>query len=169
MWFPKRVARYLVLAILLGVAGCGFQLLGSETGRFESLNIVGAGAAPLTSRSLRQALEDRGIQIVPAGLGVISIHMLDERYYRRSFASTDAYSAAEYELRLELDVSISSGENFLLEDATLVSQRVYAVDLNNLSASEEEQKLLLIEMRASLAEQLLRRVNLLVRPASLVR
>ena len=169
MWFPKRVARYLVLALLLGGAGCGFQLLGSETGRFESLNIVGAGAAPLTSRSLRQALEDRGIQIVPAGLGVISIHMLDERYYRRSFASTDAYSAAEYELRLELDVSISSGENFLLEDATLVSQRVYAVDLNNLSASEEEQKLLLIEMRASLAEQLLRRVNLLVRPASLVR
>lgn len=169
MWFPKRVARYLLLAILLGVAGCGFQLLGSETGRFESLNIVGAGAAPLTSRSLRQALEDRGIQIVPAGLGVISIHMLDERYYRRSFASTDAYSAAEYELRLELDVSISSGENFLLEDATLVSQRVYAVDLNNLSASEEEQKLLLIEMRGSLAEQLLRRVNLLVRPASLVR
>ena len=157
------------MAILLGVTGCGFQLLGSETGRFESLNIVGAGAAPLTSRSLRQALEDRGIQIVPAGLGVISIHMLDERYYRRSFASTDAYSAAEYELRLELDVSISSGENFLLEDATLVSQRVYAVDLNNLSASEEEQKLLLIEMRASLAEQLLRRVNLLVRPASLVR
>ena len=169
MWFLKRVARYLLLAILLGVAGCGFQLLGSETGRFESLNIVGAGAAPLTSRSLRQALEDRGIQIVPAGLGVISIHMLDERYYRRSFASTDAYSAAEYELRLELDVSISSGENFLLEDATLVSQRVYAVDLNNLSASEEEQKLLLIEMRVSLAEQLLRRVNLLVRPASLVR
>ena len=169
MWFPKRVARYLLLAILLGVAGCGFQLLGSETGRFESLNIVGAGAAPLTSRSLRQALEDRGIQIVPAGLGVISIHMLDERYYRRSFSSTDAYSAAEYELRLELDVSISSGENFLLEDATLVSQRVYAVDLNNLSASEEEQKLLLIEMRVSLAEQLLRRVNLLVRPASLVR
>ena len=169
MWFPKRVARYLVLALLLGGAGCGFQLLGSETGRFESLNIVGAGAAPLTSRSLRQALEDRGIQIVPAGLGVISIHMLDERYYRRSFASTDAYSAAEYELRLELDVSISSGDNFLLEDATLVSQRVYAVDLNNLSASEEEQKLLLIEMRASLAEQLLRRVNLLVRPASLVR
>ena len=165
MWFPKRVARYLVLATLLGVAGCGFQLLGSETGRFESLSIVGAGAASLTSSSLRQSLEDRNIQIVPTGPGVISIHMLDERSYRRSFASTDAYSTAEYELRLELDVSISSGENFLLEDATLVSQRVYAVDLNNLSASEEEQKLLLTEMRISLVEQLLRRVNFLVRPA----
>ena len=90
--------------------------------------------------------------------------MLDERYYRRSFASTDAYSTAEYELRLELDVAISSGENFLLEDATLLSQRIYAVDLSNLSASEEEQKLLLTEMRISLAEQVLRRVNFLVRP-----
>ena len=157
------------MAILLGVAGCGFQLLGSETGHFESLNIVGTGAASLTSRSLRQALEDRNIQIVPAGPGVISIHMLDERSYRRSFASTDAYSTAEYELRLELDVSISSGENFLLEAATLVSQRVYAVDLSNLSASEEEQKLLLTEMRISLAEQLIRRVNFFVRPPSLIR
>jgi outer membrane lipopolysaccharide assembly protein LptE/RlpB len=154
------------VAILLGVAGCGFQLIGSETGRFESLNIVGAGAASLTARSLRQALEDRSIQIVPSGPGVISIHMLDERSYRRSFASTDAFSTAEYELRLELDFSISNGENFLLEDATLVSQRVYAVDLNNLSASEEEQKMLFNEMRASLAERLLRRVNFLVRPAS---
>ena len=165
MWFPKRFARYAVLAALLGVAGCGFQLLGSETVRFESLSILGAGTAPLTSRSLRQALEDRNLKLVPTSPGVISVHMLDERFYRRSFATTDVYSTSEYELRLELDVSISRGGNFFLEDATLVSQRVYAVDLNNLSASQEEQKLLLTEMRVNLAEQLLRRVNFFVRPA----
>ena len=164
MWFPESVARCVVLATLLGVAGCGFQLRGTEAGGLESLNIMGARAAPLTSKSFRQALEDRDVQIVPAGPGVISVHMLDERSHRRSVATTDVFRAAEYELRLELDVSISRGENFLLEDATLVSQRVYAVDLNNLSASEEEQKLLLTEMRISLAEQLLLRVNFLVRP-----
>ena len=153
------------MTALLGVAGCGFQLLGSETVRFESLSIVGAGAAPLTSRSLRQALENRNLRLVPTSPDVISIHMLDERFYRRSFATTDLYSTAQYELRLELDVSISRGKNSLLEDATLISQRVYALDLNNLSASQEEQKLLLTEMRVNLAEQLLRRVNFLVRPA----
>jgi outer membrane lipopolysaccharide assembly protein LptE/RlpB len=165
LWFPERVVRYVVLATLLGVAGCGFQLRGTETGRLESLNIIGAGAAPLLSRSFRQALEDRDVQIVPTGAGVISVHMLDERTHRRSFATTDVYSAAEYELRLELDVSISRGENFLLEDAMLVSQRVYAVDSNNLSASYEEQSLLLSEMSVNLAEQLIRRIHILAGPA----
>ena len=154
-----------MLATLLGVAGCGFQLRGIEAGGLESLNIVGASAAPLTSKSLRQALEDRDVQIVPAGAGVISVHILDERSHRRSIATTNVYDAAEYELRLELDVSISRDENFLLEDATLVAQRVYAVDSGNLSGSYEEQALLLSDMRVNLAEQLIRRVNFLARPA----
>ena len=150
-----------MLAILLGVAGCGFQLRGTDSGGLESLNIIGAAAAPLTARSFRQALKDRDIQIVPAGAGVVSVHILDERSHRRSVATTDVFDAAEYELRLELDVSISRGESFLLEDATLISQRVYAVDSNNLSASYEEQALLLSEMRVNLAEQLIRRIGFL--------
>jgi len=165
LWFPESVARYVVLATLLGVAGCGFQLRGTEAGGLESLNIMGASAAPLTSKSFRQALEDRDVQIVPAGAGVISVHMLDERSHRRSVATTDVFDAAEYELRLELDVSISRGENFLLEDATLVSQRVYAVASGNLSGSYEERTLLLSDMRVNLAEQLIRRVNFLAGPA----
>ena len=164
MWFPESVARYVVLATLLGVAGCGFQLRGTEAGGLESLNIMGTSAAPLTSKSFRQALEDRDVRIVPAGAGVISVHMLDERSHHRSVATTDVFDAAEYELRLELDVSISKGENFLLEDATLVSQRVYSVDSGNLSGSYEERTLLLSDMRVSLAEQLIRRVNFLAGP-----
>lgn len=154
-----------MLATLLGVAGCGFQLRGADSGRLESLNIMGATAAPLTSKSFRQSLEDRDIQVVPAGEGVISVHILDERSHRRSVATTDVFDAAEYELRLELDVSISRGDNFLLENATLVSQRVYAVDSNNLSASYEEQALIMTEMRVNLAEQLIRRIDFLAGPA----
>jgi LPS-assembly lipoprotein len=161
LWFPERLIKYVVLATLLGVAGCGFQLRGTESGRLESLNIIGASSAPLTSKFFRQALEDRDIQIVPAGAGVMSVYLLDERSNRRSVATTDVFDAAEYELRLELDVSISRGESFLVEDATLVSERVYAVDSNNLSASYEEQALLLSEMRTNLAEQLIRRIDFL--------
>ena len=47
----------------------------------------------------------------------------------------------------------------LLEDATLISQRYHDVDPNNLSASQEEQELLLFEMRVSLTEQLMRRIR----------
>ena len=100
MWFPERLIKYVVLVTLLGVAGCGFQLRGTESGRLESLNIIGASSAPLTSRVFRQALEDRDIQVVPAGAGVISVYLFDERSHRRSVATTDVFDAAEYELRL---------------------------------------------------------------------
>ncbi|MGV0036144.1 MAG: LPS assembly lipoprotein LptE [Candidatus Azotimanducaceae bacterium WSBS_2022_MAG_OTU7] len=147
--------------MLLGVAGCGFQLRGVGIDGVDSLNIIGSSAAPLTSKSLRQVLEDRNVQVVAASADVVSVQLLDERSHRRSVATTAVFDAAEYELRLELDISISRGENLLLEHATLVSQRVYAVDSNNVSGSYEEQSLLLSEMRINLAEQLIRRINFL--------
>ncbi len=147
--------------MLLGVAGCGFQLRGIGIDGIDSLTIIGSSATPLTSKSFRQVLEARDVQIVSASADVVSVQMLDERSHRRSVATTDVFDAAEYELRLELDVSISRGANPLLEHATLVSQRVYSVDSNNVSGSYEEQSLLLSEMRIDLAEQLIRRINFL--------
>ena len=164
MWFPERLIQYVLIAALLAIAGCGFQLRGAGSGDIQSLGIVGANAAPLTSRSFRQALANRDIQVVPADTSVLTVHLLDERSIRRSVATTDIFDAAEYELRLELDISITRGEEVLLADATLVSQRVYAVDSGNLSASYEEQSLLLSEMRENLAEQLIRRIEFLSQP-----
>ena len=159
MLSPRGCVRSALLAFLISLAGCGFQLVGFEGSNLKSLHLVGLSNAPLTSRILRQAFEERGTAIVPFGEEVISVHLQDERSSRRSFSTTNTLSTAEYELRLELDVSILKGENMLLEDATLISQRYHDVDPNNLSASQEEQELLLFEMRVSLTEQLMRRIR----------
>jgi LPS-assembly lipoprotein len=156
---PKRCIRSALLTFFISLAGCGFQLVGFEAGDLKSVHLVGLNAAPLTSRIFRQALEERGTTIVPFEEEVISVHLHDERSFLRSFATTNVQSTAEYELRLELDFSILKGENILLEDATLISHRYHDVDPNNLSASQEEQDLLLFEMRVNLAEQLIRRIH----------
>ena len=93
--------------------------------------------------------------IVPAGPGIPAVRLTDERSVRRSVATSSAVDAAEYELRLELDVSVEMNGAVLLESATLIEERTYAVDKVNLSGSFEEQTIVLAEMRSALARKLI--------------
>ena len=97
--------------------------------------------------------------VVPAAPGVLAVRLLGERSMRRSVATTRTIDAAEYELRLELDVSVSLDGVLLLEKGTLIEERVYSVDKVNLSASVEEQTIVLAEMRSALARKLIRRIE----------
>ena len=164
MWLPDVAHRYLLLLVVLGLTGCGFQLRGTGISQLQSVGVTGAGAAPATYRILKETLSRRDVAVVTPGADTLNVQLLDERSTRRSVATTDIFDAAEYELRLELDVAVFRGETILLPEATIVSERVYAVDAANLSASYEEQALLLAEMRADLADQLIRRIEILHQP-----
>lgn len=150
----------LVVLLPLIVSGCGYQLRGSSLGDLLSISFSGTREAPVTFRAIRDTLEESNVTIVAAADGVVAVHLLDERSMRRSVATTDVIDAAEYELRLELDVSITRNEEVLLEQATLIAERVYAVDSANLSGSFEEQTLLMDEMRAELARKLARQIEI---------
>ena len=150
----------LVVLLPLIVRGCGYQLRGSSLGDLLSISFSGTREAPVTFRAIRDTLEESNVTIVAAADGVVAVHLLDERSMRRSVATTDVIDAAEYELRLELDVSITRNEEVLLEQATLIAERVYAVDSANLSGSFEEQTLLMDEMRAELARKLARQIEM---------
>lgn len=150
----------LVVLLPLIVSGCGYQLRGSSLGDLLSISFSGTREAPVTFRAIRDTLEESNVTIVAAADGVVAVHLLDERSMRRSVATTDVIDAAEYELRLELDVSITRNEEVLLEQATLIAERVYAVDSANLSGSFEEQTLLMDEMRAELARKLARQIEM---------
>ena len=156
--FPDRTLAALLLLLLAG--GCGYQLRGSGLGDLRAISFPPEIGAPVTFRAIRNLLEASEVSIVAAGEDVVAVHLLDERSTRRSVATTDVIDAAEYELRLELDVSITRNREVLLARATLIAERVYAVDSANLSGSYEEQTLLLEEMRMELARKLARRIEL---------
>lgn len=145
------------------LAGCGFQLQGTSISNFTSLGLSGTSDAPVMARAVRDELRVLGVSTgmnTPEGYSVL---FLDERTTRRTVATTNVIDAAEYEMRLELDVSILKGESVLVESTTLITERVYELDRVNLSGSVEEQSLLMSEMRIELARQLLRQVELLSR------
>ncbi len=150
----------LIGLLVLLVSGCGYQLRGSDLGDLLSISFTGTREAPVTFRAIRDSLEESKVTIVSPAVDVMAVHILDERSMRRSVATTNVIDAAEYELRLELDVSITRNEETLLERSTLIAERVYAIDSANLSGSYEEQTLLMDEMRAELARKLTRRIEL---------
>ena len=158
MWCLNRTPAA-VLWLLL-VSGCGYQLRGSDLGDLQAISFSGTTEAPVTFRAIRNMVEESNVSIVAAGEDVVTVHLLDERSMRRSVATTDVIDAAEYELRLELDVSITRNREVLLEKSTLIAERVYAIDSANLSGSYEKQTLMMAEMRVELARKLARRIAL---------
>lgn len=152
----------LVLVIPALLAGCGFQLRSEDITAVDELAIAGAGAAPATFRSLTTLLESRGVQTSSESMDAFNVRLLDERTIRRAVATTSIIDTADYELRLEVDLAMSRGDDQLISD-TLAVQRIYSVDAVNLSGSTEEQRLLLGEMHDEMAHRIIRRIEILSR------
>ena len=119
--------------------------------------MIGAGGD--TGRALSSAIESYGVKIVPAGENVVVISIADQRSQRRPVATSANITAAQYELRLELDFSISQNSKVITPLTTVVAERIYSVDSLNLSGSYEEQQMLLADMREDLAREILARLE----------
>ena len=156
--------RLFLLAAGLGLlAGCGYRLLGLadaslELGQLQGPVRVEAGAGFWEmGRALREALAARGVEV--AGDAALAVAIRDERSQRSPVSTTASIDAAEYELRLEVDIAISVAGEEGWREATLASERVYSVDAANLAGSQEEEALLREEIREELARMMLGRLQ----------
>ena len=148
--------QVLLLATLL--SGCGFQLRHADISALEAISLSGPVSAEIR-RALEQSLEDYGITIVAAAPGVVDIRFIDSHSSRRSVATSARIDAAQYELRLELDVSLALEGQPIASDISLSAERIYSVDSLNLSGSYEEQQILMSEIRDEIAGMIIRRVE----------
>ncbi len=131
----------------------------------------------------RQTFSDRGVVLVEAssaeapsaeapsaevasaeGTGgrYIILRIEKEVASRRSMLTTAAMQVAEYVLQLEVRLQIQLAVDAAPETVTLATERTYSLDPNNLSGSQEEEALLLNEMRRALAGRMLGRIELLL-------
>jgi LPS-assembly lipoprotein len=156
---PDRLPIYLTILLCLVLTGCGFQLKGTDVSSIGTIAIKGSSSAPATVSALREALENRGIEIGGTNSSGYVLDILDERSSRRTVATTAVIDAANYELSIELDISVSRNGELLIGEAVLIAERVYAVDSVNLSGSFEEQAILIAEMRTELAQKVIRRLE----------
>ena len=157
---------FLLVAGLSLLAGCGYRLLGLAEASLELGQVQGPVRVEARAgfwemgRALREALAAQGVELVEvAGDAAFVVAIRDERSQRSPVSTTASIDAAEYELRLEVDIAISAPGEEGWRAATLVSERVYSVDAANLAGSQEEEALLREEIREELARMALRRLQ----------
>lgn len=162
------VRRYpLVLVVCLCVSGCGFQLRGSggiETA-LVTVYVTASNKYGDLHQKLVRAFTRSGVTVVDqAGDAEYRLSINAERVTRRVVATTSTISVAEYELRLEVDMVLTNGSGeSVIPSTTVVTERNYTFDRSSLVGSNEEEAILLEEMRADLVLQILHRVDATVR------
>ena len=146
-----------VLLVTL-LCSCGFQLRGMDISELESVSISGPVGGELR-RALEQSLKDNGLKIVAAGSDVVDIRLIDVRTSRRPISTSARIDAAQYELRLELDVSLTLDSQAIASGISLSADRIYSVDSLNLSGSYEEQQNLMSEISYEVADMTIHRLE----------
>ncbi len=159
-WCEPGARVLITLALVSALAGCGFHLRGTqgESLFLQQVNVV--GAASELRLEVERLFAISGVEAV-AGFdaGSYRLDLSEERLSRRGVSTGSSVSVAEYELQLQVLIGFESRQDVLIEDESLSIERIYRVDTESLVSSGEEERLLLREMRASLAAQILRRID----------
>ena len=159
-----RLSLITSLAIIL--SACGFSLRGSDvlSSKFDTLQLNSQQPNSEFSRLLRRSLE-----IADVSVEAVLIENLDsevpilaisnEQVISRPVTVNPRARAAQYELRLSINVALGRANDFLIDPEILFVERTYFEDIENISGNQEEIELITAEMRRELVNQLMRRLE----------
>ena len=151
-------------AMLMCLAGCGFQLKGSDaassSAKLEGMTLQLISSQPRSelTREVSRALSARGLILLEEGDATLTLVLQPEQFTQRNLSLTAQARAAELELTLFTDFTLNHPESDPIEArATVIRQMLN--DPRNVVGKTEEIRLLREEMRRDLADQIARRVS----------
>ena len=151
-------------AMLMCLAGCGFQLKGSDaassSAKLEGMTLQLMSSQPRSelTREVSRALSATGLILLEEGDATLTLVLQPEQFTQRNVSLTAQARAAELELTLFTDFTLNQPESDPIEArATVIRQMLN--DPRNVVGKTEEMRLLREEMRRDLADQIARRVS----------
>ena len=150
-----------MIGLLLVTGGCGFSLRGSDaiSASIPELRLASPQPNSEFMRQLRNGLAAANVQLPDSGANIPLLQLGPERLSSRPVSVNPRARAAQYELRLEVDISLIVQNNGLIPQQTLFTARTLFEDIENISGNREEIELLAGEMRRELVNQILRRLE----------
>jgi len=160
------VWRIAVISLCLGISACGFSLRSNETlvTKFTALQLELELPNSEFSQLLRQNLEIASVAISPPDATTAQdsppvLRIDKELMVSRPVSVNPRARAAQYELRLSIDVALFSETESLFGPETLLVERSYFEDIENIAGNQEEMTIIAGEMRRELVNQLMRRLE----------
>ncbi len=160
--FPLRT--FFILS-LLALNSCGYSLRGSDslTANIQSLQLIMEESNSEFSRLLQRSLESAGVSVSldesEFSDSAPVLRVSDEQVISRPVSINARSRAAQYELRMSITVAMGNTAGYFIEPESLIVQRVYFEDIENISGNREEVEIISTEMRRELVLQLMRRLE----------
>lgn len=159
----KRPTTALLVALLMTAlaGGCGWQLRGAELipEGLDSLHISARDPHSPLVTELTRTLRAADVKVpTNASESPYALMILAERRGVRTATVNANARVSEQELREEVEFLILNRDgDTLLPRATVVVERVFEYDENNVLATQDEEQLIRAEMRRDLVNQILNR------------
>lgn len=160
------ICRHLCnIGLVLLLCSCGYSLRGNDvlSSNFDSVLLNSQQPNSEFSRLLRRSLEISNVTVMSATSDSVNDEQLvldigDEKIISRPVTVNPRARAAQYELRLSVDIRLRKSDEQLINLETLTVERSYFEDIENITGNKEEIEIILSEMRRELANQLMRRL-----------
>jgi len=159
------IKRLSLFALLLQVAGCGFQLAGSARLPAGMQTTYLASDAPRSEfyANLSDALRRRGLDLVSSRADAGAMLSISEDATGTNILSVSARNLPrEYEVWYRVTFSLEADGQSLITDEPLLVRRNYTYDETQVLGKEREEQML----RRALAEELARQVMRLIEAAA---
>ena len=161
----SALGRWMCLsAILMCLAGCGFQLKGSDaassSAKLEDMTLQLISSQPRSelTREVSRALSATGLMLLEEGDAMLTLVLQPEQFMRRNVSLTAQTRAAELELTLSADFTLNQQASNPIDARATVTRQMLN-DPRNVVGKTEEIRLLREEMRRDLADQIARRIS----------
>ena len=166
----KAQLRATILALIaLTMTSCGFALRGSgETALSpETVYVRGPQENDLLTQALQASLVNAKMLLAETASQARYIVSVSEEEFNTTIATVNGRArAAQYTLRLSVDLALDmQGQNLLPAERIMV-ERSYFEDTANIAGSTREADILHIEMRQELIDQILNRLRVVVEASS---
>ena len=165
----KTVLDYSALVILLGfLTSCGYSLRTNQLieGSLDTIHLTLSQPNSEFSRILRQNLELADVEVINSIESQQAhsnlTHELSiggEEISTRPITINSRARAAQYEMRLSIEITLRVNKTFLIESEALFVDRIYFEDIENITGNQEEIRIITSEMRQNLVSQVMRRLE----------
>ncbi len=156
--------RWVWLVSLLLLSACGFQLkgnvAGSSSAKLDGMTIRLISSEPRSelTQEISRTLNAIGLILLEESDATLTLALQPEQFTQRNVSLTARARAAELELMLSVDFTLSQPELDPIDARATVTRQMLN-DPQNIVGKTEEMRLLREEMRRSLADQIARRIS----------
>jgi outer membrane lipopolysaccharide assembly protein LptE/RlpB len=126
-----------------------FSQPNSELSRILRRNLASAGVTIEVENNVSVENQDNSPQLI---IG-------NEKINTRPITINPRARAAQYEIRLSVEIELRNGERVQIEPEILFVERTYFEDIENIAGNREEVQIITAEMRQNLVTQLMRRLE----------